>query len=172
MGIHLFNICCSESGVEGRSRVEAIPRTQQLWETPSSICRPLLWRGWKNDVMGSEREAAVLNSVGGCCLLRGWWSLGTAAQRSCGAPSLEVLMARLDGALGSLGWWLAALPTAGVGPLWSLRPAPNPRALWFCEWSTLGGWGNILNPSGVCSSFCDVWPEKCAEHQRARWLLN
>ena len=26
---------------------------------------------------------------------------GTAAQRSCGAPSLEVLKARLDGALGS-----------------------------------------------------------------------
>ena len=31
------------------------------------------------------------------------------------APSLEALKARLDGALGSLSWWGAALPTAGVG---------------------------------------------------------
>ena len=30
-----------------------------------------------------------------------------------GAPSLEALQARLDGALGSLGWWGAALTTAG-----------------------------------------------------------
>jgi len=28
-----------------------------------------------------------------------------AAQRSCGAPSLQALKARLDGALGSLSWW-------------------------------------------------------------------
>ena len=28
-------------------------------------------------------------------------------------PSLEVLKARLDGALGSLSWWGAALPMAG-----------------------------------------------------------
>jgi len=27
-------------------------------------------------------------------------------------PSLEVSKARLDGALGSLSWWVAALPTA------------------------------------------------------------
>ena len=29
------------------------------------------------------------------------------------APSLEVPKARLDGALGSLSWWVAVLPTAG-----------------------------------------------------------
>jgi len=29
------------------------------------------------------------------------------------APSLEVLKARLDGASGSLSWWLAALHVAG-----------------------------------------------------------
>jgi len=29
-----------------------------------------------------------------------------------GAPSLEVFKTRLDGALGSLSWWVAALPTA------------------------------------------------------------
>jgi len=28
-------------------------------------------------------------------------------------PSLEAFKARLDGALGSLSWWGAALPTAG-----------------------------------------------------------
>ena len=31
----------------------------------------------------------------------------------CGAPSLEALKARLDGALDSLSWWGAALPMAG-----------------------------------------------------------
>jgi len=34
---------------------------------------------------------------------------------SCGAPSLDVLMAGLDGALGSLSWWRAANPWQGVG---------------------------------------------------------
>jgi len=29
------------------------------------------------------------------------------------APSLEVLRVRLDGALGNLIWWVAALPMAG-----------------------------------------------------------
>ena len=29
------------------------------------------------------------------------------------APSLEMLKARLDGILGSLSWWVAALPMAG-----------------------------------------------------------
>ena len=32
-----------------------------------------------------------------------------------GVPSLEALKARLDAALGTLSWWGAALPTAGVG---------------------------------------------------------
>jgi len=45
--------------------------------------------------------------LGGNCFLREWLGLGTAAQRSCGAPSLEALKARLDGALGSLSWWRA-----------------------------------------------------------------
>jgi len=31
-----------------------------------------------------------------------------------GAPSLEALKARSDGALGSLSWWGAALPTTGA----------------------------------------------------------
>ena len=51
--------------------------------------------------------------TGGNFSLRGQWGAGTAAQRSCGAPSLEALKARLDGALGSLRWWGAALPLAG-----------------------------------------------------------
>ena len=38
---------------------------------------------------------------------------GTAAQRSCGAPTLEAPKAGLYGALGSLSWWGAALPMAG-----------------------------------------------------------
>jgi len=35
------------------------------------------------------------------------------AQRSCGAPSLEVFKAGLDGILGSLSWWVTALSMAG-----------------------------------------------------------
>jgi len=38
----------------------------------------------------------------------------SAAQRAVGAPSLKVPKA-MDGALGSLSWWRAALFTAGVG---------------------------------------------------------
>ena len=34
-------------------------------------------------------------------------------REAVGAPSLEVLKARLDGALGSLSWWVAALSIAG-----------------------------------------------------------
>ena len=48
------------------------------------------------------------------------------------APSLEVFKARLDGALGSLSWWGAALPTAGVGVGWALSSLSNPAFLWFC----------------------------------------
>jgi len=40
------------------------------------------------------------------------------------APSLMVLKARLDGALGSLSWWGAALPMAGVGAGWAVRSLP------------------------------------------------
>jgi len=40
--------------------------------------------------------------------------LAQAAQRRRCAPSMEVFKARLDGALGFLSWWGAALPMAGV----------------------------------------------------------
>ena len=36
-------------------------------------------------------------------------------REAVGATSLEALKARLDGALGSLSWWGAALPKARVG---------------------------------------------------------
>jgi len=35
------------------------------------------------------------------------------SREAVGAPSLQALRARLDGALGSLSWWVAALPVAG-----------------------------------------------------------
>ena len=41
-----------------------------------------------------------------------------------GSPSLEVLMTWLDGALGSLSWWGAALPTAGELELGGLEKGP------------------------------------------------
>ena len=45
------------------------------------------------------------------------------------APSVEVLRARLDGALGSLSWWGAALPMAGVEAGWALRSLPTEAIL-------------------------------------------
>ena len=41
------------------------------------------------------------------------WLFFFITQRAASTPSLEVLKARLDGALGSLIWWVAALPMAG-----------------------------------------------------------
>lgn len=45
------------------------------------------------------------------------------------APSLEVFKARLNGALGSLRWWGAALPMAGFGAGWAVRSLPDQTIL-------------------------------------------
>ena len=45
-------------------------------------------------------------------MVRHWNRLPRAA---VDAPSLEVLKARLDGAVSNLGWWEVSLPTAGGG---------------------------------------------------------
>jgi len=42
-------------------------------------------------------------------------ALAQLLRRAVDAPSVEVLRTRLDGALGSLSWWVAALPMAGTG---------------------------------------------------------
>jgi len=42
------------------------------------------------------------------------------------APPLEVLKARLDGALGSLIWWVAALPMAGGWDCVGFEVCSNP----------------------------------------------
>ena len=68
--------------------------------------------------------------LGGNSLLRGRWGTGTTTQRSCGAPSLEALKARLDGALGS--WAAGGQPCpwhgVGLGGHWGpLQPKP------FCD---------------------------------------
>ena len=53
---------------------------------------------------------------------------GTAVQSSCGAPSLEVLKARLDGALGSWAGWGQPCPWGVLGGLWDpFQPKP------FCD---------------------------------------
>ena len=55
-------------------------------------------------------------------------------------PSLEVFKARLDGALGSLGWYsmwrLVALPVGGGWSFMVLEVPSNPThsvILWFCD---------------------------------------
>ena len=42
-----------------------------------------------------------------------------------GAPFLEVFKARMDGALGSLSWWVAALPMAGGWNRMTLKVPTN-----------------------------------------------
>ena len=42
-----------------------------------------------------------------------------------GAPSLEVLKSRLDGALGSLSWWVAALSVAEGFWNWLVFKVPS-----------------------------------------------
>jgi len=46
-----------------------------------------------------------------------------------GAPSLKALKVRLDGALCSLSWGVAALLMAGVGAGWTLRSLPTQAIL-------------------------------------------
>jgi len=79
-------------------------------------------------------------------LLRGQWGAGTAAQRSCGAPSLEALKARLDGALGcwAAGWqpcWCQ-----GVGDGWALRSLLT-KAIYVIEWFAFS---NVWKISSLC----------------------
>lgn len=69
-------------------------------------------------------------------LLKGniWWGAGTAAQRSCGAPSLEALTARLNGP------WAAELvggsPAHGMSLGWVGFDVPSnlshSMTLWLC----------------------------------------
>ena len=47
-------------------------------------------------------------------------------RESVDAPSLETLKARLDGALDSLIWWSATLPTAGSWNWLSFKVPSNP----------------------------------------------
>jgi len=54
------------------------------------------------------------------------------------APSPEAFMARLDGALGSLSWWVAALPTSrGVRTGWALRSLSTQTIPWKTDRSHL-----------------------------------
>jgi len=47
------------------------------------------------------------------------------SREAVGAPSLKALKVRLDGALCSLSWGVAALLMAGVGAGWTLRSLPT-----------------------------------------------
>ena len=75
-------------------------------------------------------------------------------------PSVEVLKARLDGALGSLGWsemWrLVALPVVGGlelhDPWGPFQPEPFYDSLNCVDLSEIGVWQNLLFQDGVLSS--------------------
>ena len=55
---------------------------------------------------------------------------------SCGAPSLELLKARLDGAMGSLSWWGQPAHGRGWGSKFSFNVSHSMLLwLWFFEQS-------------------------------------
>jgi len=54
-------------------------------------------------------------------------------RQSVDASSLEALKARLDGALGSLSWWVAALPTVEWCTGWSLKSLPAQTIQWLVK---------------------------------------
>ena len=84
---------------------------------------------------GFKPKRGEIEVLGRNSFLWEWWGTGAAPQRSCGAASLEVFKARLDGALGSLagGWgWQPAhnrgLELGGLSVHSNLR---HSMILWF-----------------------------------------
>ena len=49
--------------------------------------------------------------------------------QAVGAPSLEEFKARLDGALGSLSWWVVFLSIVEVGTGWAVGSPPTQAIL-------------------------------------------
>jgi len=62
----------------------------------------------KRGLAYNKHQEEILYSEGGKALAQ-------AAKRHCGCPSLAVLRAKWDGALGSLVWWEVSLPVTGAG---------------------------------------------------------
>ena len=61
-------------------------------------------------------------------------ALAQLPNEAMGAPSLEAFKARLDGVLGSLSWWVAALPMAGYQNCVGFKVSSDPNhsvILWF-----------------------------------------
>ena len=75
-------------------------------------------------------------------------SILAAAQRSCGAPSLEALEARLDGALGTLSWW-GGIPAHGR------------------DWGWVG-FEVLSNPSCSVVLWCYDSMKSCKSHHKCR----
>jgi len=126
-------------------------KREREWVSHSTVllcCRPshygiqamlMFSRSWRNliTLFGDQRDLIVTGQgrnwkrrdsgymLGGNLSQWGWWGPGTAVHRSCGAPSLEVLQARLDVALGSLNWW--EVPVAGGWKWMGCEVPPNPN---------------------------------------------
>ena len=77
------------------------------------------------------------------------------AQRAVGAPSLQALKARWDGALGSLSWWGAALPMAGGGTGWAPRSPPACAFLQYM-YVFLVSAAHFLTNRATCTPDCNA----------------
>ena len=81
---------------------------------------------------------------------------------SCGAPSLEVLKAGLDGPWAA---WAGGgnQPMAGVGAGWALRPLPTKAILWLYDFYDfmfgIVGWAACM--SLIISFCCDIGGSGC-----------
>jgi len=63
------------------------------------------------------------------------------------APSLEVFKARLDGALGSLSWWVATLPMAGHWGWMGFKVPSNPiHSMILLNRHCTNVWKDIFSP--------------------------
>jgi len=109
--------------------------------------------------------------LGGNFLLRGQWGAGTAAQRSCGTPSLEVLKARLDGALGSLSWWGAGVGTE-LNWNWRIFKIPSlshSMILWFHDLIVIHSNQHSQEHWDFCVQV--VWWASCATQDKVHQFL-
>ena len=93
----------------------------------SDCVQSLMGTGQGNGFKVKERRCGLAVRKQSCCqrAVRRWHC----CPESCGAPSLQALEARWDGALGSLSWWGAALPMAGGGTGWALSSPPDSAIL-------------------------------------------
>ena len=99
---------------------------------------------------------------------------GGAAGRgeSRGAPCLEALKTSLDGAVGSLSWWGAALPTAGVGAGWALRSLPTQTILFIYDCMGSASTATSVKSLQHMMGLSCTWMNSCSPFENSVFWLR